>query len=159
RYYFANGYAALLELNALSAGRFALHDVADPQGRVLEPHRFAPFNGCYVFTNKTETGTVYNTDDMPGLLANFLYQKVVAVGDAGQWQALVRQENSENGNASPEPRISGDGDLGGRNPAPLAERSVRFLTFGIKRVAVPEQEIKEFLAYSFARQSILQLRF
>lgn len=159
RYYFANGYAALLELNALSAGRFLPHDVADPQGRSLQPDRFAQFNGCYVFTNKTETGTVYDTGEMPGLLASFLYQKIVAVGDAGEWQALVRQENAENGNPTPEPRVSSNGDAAGLGSAPAPERSVRFLSFGIKRVAVPEQEIKEYLAYNFARQSILQLRF
>lgn len=159
RYYFANGYAALLELNALSTGRFVPHDVADPQGRRIEPERIAQFNGCYVFSNKTETGTVYDTAEMPGLLASFLYQKIVAVGDAGEWQALVRQENSENGNPSPEPRVANHGDAPGPSAPPAPERSVRFLAFGIKRVAVPEQEIREYLAYSFARQALLQLRF
>ena len=157
RYYFANGYAALLELNALSVGTFLPHDVADSAGRLVQPGRFVSFNGAYIFTTKTETGTTYHVDDMPGLLQSFLYQKIVAIGDAGRWSSLVRQENSENGNPAPEPRALEGAGSGEASPPP--ERGVRFLTFGIKRVAVPEQEIKEYLAYSFARQSILQLRF
>jgi hypothetical protein len=157
RYYFSNGYAALLELNALSVGSFLPHDVADSRGRRTEPDRFACFNGCYIFTNKTESGTVYDVRDMPALLSTFLYQKIVAIGDAGSWSALVQQENSENGNSAPEPRGVEGADSG--MPAPAPERSVRFLSFGVKRVAVPEQEIREYLAYNFARQAILQLRF
>ena len=34
-----------------------------------------------------------------------------------------------------------------------------FLSFGIKRVIVPEEEIKEYMAYSFAEQVIYQLMF
>jgi hypothetical protein len=40
----------------------------------------------------------------------------------------------------------------------VGERSKRFLSFGIKRIAILEEEIKEYLSLSFARQSILQLR-
>ncbi|MBS0346652.1 MAG: hypothetical protein JSR69_09345 [Proteobacteria bacterium] len=38
-------------------------------------------------------------------------------------------------------------------------RAKLFLSFGIKRVVVPEQEIKEFLAYGFAEQPPRQLMF
>ena len=41
----------------------------------------------------------------------------------------------------------------------MPERSKRSLTFGIKRLAIPEEEISEYLTYSFARQAALQLRF
>src|SRR5262249_39293766 len=34
-----------------------------------------------------------------------------------------------------------------------------FLTFGIKRLAIPEDEIAEYLTYNFARQAALQLRY
>ena len=58
-------------------------------------------------------------------------------------------ENAENGDGSPETAPQG------RTP----ERSKRFLAFGIKRLAIPEEEISEYLTYSFARQAALQLRF
>lgn len=151
KYYFANGYAALLELNALSAGRYLPHNLAG--NRPFAVGEFMPFNGCYVFSNETESGTNYHADDVPALLAGFLYQKIIAVGDSGAWNALVRAENSENGLPDCEPRMSPDG----RRPMP--ERSVRFMAFGIKRIAIPEEEILEYLTYSYARDAIRQLRF
>jgi hypothetical protein len=151
KYYIANGYAALRELNALSAGRFLPFDVAGSQR--FKVGEFMPFHGCYVLTNETETGTSYHPDDVPTLLSGFLYQKTVAVRDAGAWDSLVRLENAENGLPDCEPRVG----LDGRKLQP--ERSVRFLTFGIKRIAIPEVEIQEYLAYSYARESVRQLRY
>ncbi len=152
RYYFANGYAALVELNAMSVGRYLPHNVAG--SRAFELGEFVPFNGCYVFTNQTEGGgTSYHPDDVPSLLAGYLYQKIGAVGDASSWSVMVRAENSENGLPDTEPRSGPNG------PKPPAERSVRFLTFGIKRIAIPEGEILEFLTYSYAQEAVRQLRF
>src|SRR5262249_3544042 len=68
--------------------------------------------------------------------------------DGTAWEELARMENAENGDAKPETT--------GRTSRPL--RSKRFLTFGIKRLAIPEEEITEYLTYSFARQAVLQLR-
>jgi hypothetical protein len=41
----------------------------------------------------------------------------------------------------------------------IAARSKRFLTFGIKRLVIPEEEIREFLTFQFARQAVLQLQY
>jgi hypothetical protein len=152
KYYFANGYSALRELNALSAGRYLPHNVAS--GHPFEVGKFMPFNGCYVFTNQSENGTNYHTDDVPSLLGGFLYQKIVAVGDAANWDPLVRAENSENGLPDCEPRAENKKTL-----KPRPERSVRFMTFGIKRIAIPEEEIQEYLTYCYAIEAIKQLRF
>ncbi|HEY7493821.1 MAG TPA: tubulin-like doman-containing protein, partial [Candidatus Tectomicrobia bacterium] len=144
--YHANGYAALLELNALSAGTLLPHHVAG-QGERLQ--LADPFNGCYLFTNQNENGLQVDVDqDLPGIVADFLFQKVVAA-TATSWSTLVRMENAENGDGTPESRP-------GTN---IGERSKRFLTFGIKRLAIPEEEIREYLTYRFARQAALQLRF
>ena len=43
------------------------------------------------------------------------------------------------------------------SPAGNPERSKRFISFGIKRIVIPEQEITEFLTYTFARQCLRQL--
>ncbi len=107
------------------------------------------FNGCYVFTNENDNGLTVDVDkQLPNIIADFLYQKIVATRDIS-WPTLGRWENAENGDGTPE-RAPGS-----NNP----ERSKRFLTFGIKRLAVPEQEIGEYLTYNFARQAALQLRF
>jgi hypothetical protein len=145
RYYFANGYAALQELNALGTGHYLPHDVA--AGRPFKEGQFTPFDACYVFTNETEHGKHYHADEVPALLSRFLYQKIVAV-DRGDWDDLVRKE-TEGPQVEWNPRVW--------NPRP--ERSVRFMSFGIKRIANPEEEIQEYLAYSYAIEAIKQLYF
>ena len=144
--YHANGFAALSELNAMSIGAYQPYDVTGVKERLRLSD---PFNGCFVFGNENENGLTVDVDrDLPGIVADFLYQKIVAVKDVN-WASLGRMENAENGDGSPETAPQG------RNP----ERSKRFLAFGIKRLAIPEEEISEYLTYSFARQAALQLRF
>ena len=144
--YHANGYAALLETNALSLGRYKPRDVSGIKDQLDIPD---PFNGCYVFTNTNENGLAVDVDrDVPNIVADFLYQKIVAVTHLS-WPSLERIENAENGDSAPET------DALRKNK----ERSKKFLTFGIKRLAIPEDEIREYLAYSFARQAALQLAF
>jgi hypothetical protein len=144
--YHANGYAALTELNALSVGAYQVYDVTGVKGRLTLTD---PFNGCYVFSNENDNGLTVDVDkDLPNIVADFLYQKIVAVNQVN-WDSLGRMENAENGNGSPETTPQGQ----------IPERSKRFLTFGIKRLAIPEEEIREYLTYNFARQAALQLRY
>lgn len=144
--YHANGYAGLLELNSLSVDAFQPHDVAGRGERLKLPD---PFNGCYVFTNQNANGLQVDVEyDIPTIVADFLFQKIFAVADTN-WANLARMENAENGDGTPESRP-------GTN---IGERSKRFLTFGIKRLTIPEEEIREYLTYKFARQAALQLRF
>jgi uncharacterized SAM-dependent methyltransferase len=155
KFYHPNGFAALLELNALSAGRFSPHDVSSSR---VERHDLRDrFNGCYLITNRTETGTVYDVRDMPGVMADFLFQKVVSVRGLDHWHDLPRWENGENADSSPESsrRTARSAAAGDQS---VGERSRRFMTFGIKRIVIPEVEIREYLAYAFARMATLQLR-
>jgi hypothetical protein len=144
--YHANGYAALLELNSLSVGRLSPDDLLGVKGKLKLSD---PFNGCYIFTNENENGLTVDVDkQLPGIVADFLYQKIVASRTVS-WTTLGRMENAENGDGTPE-----------RAPATNnPERTKRILTFGIKRLAVPEQEIGEYLTYNFALQAALQLRY
>ena len=144
--YHANGYAALLELNALSVGTF---DPCDILGDYEKIRNVNPFNGCYLITNQNENGMEINVEeDIPNIVADFLFQKLVAVR-AISWESLSRLEDAENGDNTPE--TSPDSSTG--------ERSKRFLSFGIKRLLFPEEEIREYLAYNYARQSCLQLKY
>ncbi|HOL65050.1 MAG TPA: tubulin-like doman-containing protein, partial [Accumulibacter sp.] len=92
--YHANGYSALLELNALSAGAWQPHDVQGVKGRLSLGD---PFNGCYVFGNENDNGLTIDVDqELPGIVAEFLYQKIVRARQVG-WPGLGRMENAENG--------------------------------------------------------------
>ncbi len=143
--YHANGFAALTELNALSTGAFRVVDVANGERLDLKD----AFNGAYVFGNENENGYLADVnDEMPGIIAEFLFQKIIVATKVG-WRSLERMENAENGDGTPETSPG----------AKFGERSKRFLSFGIKRIAIPEEEIKEYLTLNFARQAIQQLRY
>jgi|CZKV01.1.fsa_nt_gi hypothetical protein len=158
--YHANGYAALMELNALSIGSWMPHDVTGHTNRTDQPTpsdrvRFDqknfqnPFTGCYLYTNVNDSNIQLDVEEeLPAVIADFLYQKIVTSRTV-KLDDLDRMENMENRTDTVEVRD--------RTMEKL--RSKSFLAFGIKRIAVPEEEIKEYLTYNFARQAALQLSF
>ncbi len=157
--YHANGYAALLELNALSVGSWLPHDVTgltnwDNQSSPSEKARFdvrkfsQPFTGCYLYTNVNDSGIQLDVEtELPAVVSDFLYQKIVTARTV-KLDALDMMENMENRSDKAEGK-EGKEQL----------RSKMFLAFGVKRLAVPEEEIKEFLTFHFARQAALQMSF
>ena len=161
--YHANGYAALAELNALAVGAWAPHDISGrhvTQGAFhTEAERLRlqdPFNGCYVFTDENAAGYRVNVaKELPDVVASFLYHKVITAADIGTsgLSQLARQERFEMmGGAK---GVEGERE---HEDGP-STRSGRFYTFGIKQLAYPEEEILEYLTFSFAEQAALQLRF
>ena len=156
-FYHANGYAALRELNALSIGTFKPIDLSVKNPSQLQLELQDPFNGCYLFSNQNENGYLVDVDArLPDIIADFLYQKIIAletvqvVGgqDEHPQVTLSRQENAENGDSSPETSP---------NDANVPERSKRFLTFGLKRIAIPEEEIREYTTLTLANQATQHL--
>ena len=138
--YYANGYAALSELNAMAARSYSPINVLD--GSRSEASKF--FNGCYLINNINENRVRFDVQEsVPLIIAEFLYQKTMNQS----WETLARAENGENDTDF----IEKDDDVGARAKV--------FMSFGIKRVVVPEQEIKEYLAYGFAEQATRQLMF
>ncbi len=145
--YHANGYAALLELNALATGNYRPHDVSGVRRDRLELQD--PFNNCYLFSDENEERIKVDLDkELPDIVASFLFQKVVAASGM-TWDALRRMETYENMDFRAE-----------ESPVSKhAERSRLFCTFGIKQVAYPEEEIHEYMTYQLARQAALQLQY
>lgn len=138
--YYANGYAALSELNAMAARSFSPINVLD--GSRPEASKF--FNGCYLINNINENRVQFDVQEsVPHIIAEFLYQKTLNQ----EWEALARAEKGENDTNF----IEMDDGVGARAKV--------FMSFGIRRVVVPEQEIKEYLAYGFAEQATRQLMF
>jgi hypothetical protein len=139
--YYANGYAALSELNALAVGQYKPTNLLD--GSRLEHDVY--FNGCYLVDNINENGIQFDIEsEVPKIVAEFIYQKTLNK----EWEGLGRAEKGENDIKN----FESDDDIG-------KARAKLFLSFGIKRVVVPEQEIKEYLAYGFAEQAARQLMF
>lgn len=153
-FYQANGYAALLELNALSIGQYHPTDVKGEKDintggvrRLLNNQE--PFESAYVYTNVNEQGKVLDLGEgLPAAVADFIFQTTIAsamVGSAGQLNRLV---GCENDGAYPEKDQSGSN-----------AHSRKFLSFGISRIEFPETEIREYMTYTFALQAARQLTF
>ncbi|EKU83339.1 MULTISPECIES: tubulin-like doman-containing protein [Massilia] len=139
--YYANGYAALSELNAMAVGKY--HPVNLLDGTPMEHATY--FNGCYLVNNINEHNIQFDVEsEVPNIVAEFIYQKTLNK----EWEGLGRAEKGENDIKN----FESDEDIG-------KARAKLFLSFGIKRVVVPEQEIKEYLAYGFAEQAARQLMF
>lgn len=152
-YYQANGYAALSELNAISVHAYHPYDVSgqarENDGKVKRLlQQCDAFEGAYLFSNINEMGCQLQIGtELPAAVSDFLFQKIVA-GEMSNQGQMARLLNCENNGTEPE--CDGAG-----NPV----HSRRFLTFGIKRVEYPENEVKEYVTYSFARQAARQLQY
>lgn len=153
-FYQANGYAALLELNAMSIGKYHPTDVKGEKDifsgevrRLLESQE--AFEAAYVYTNVNEQGKVLDLGSgLPSAVADFIFQTTVSSGLAGSAGQLSRLVGCENDGAEPEK------DQGGSNA-----HSRKFMSFGITRVEFPETEIREYMTYTYALQAARQLTF
>lgn len=153
-FYQANGYAALLELNAMSIGKYHPYDATGQKDNYSgEVQRLLngvnPFEGAYLYSNVNEAGKIQDiSNELPLSVADFIFYKIVTCQISGDTSKLGRIEGCENDGAGPECDKSG-----------TPTRSRKFLAFGIKRIEYPEIEIKEYVSYNFARQAARQLEF
>lgn len=150
RYYQPNGYAALLELNAMSVGKYFPTDVkgnTDEYGNVRRLLKGQDaFDMAYLYTNVNEMGRQVNIHTvLPCIVGDFLFQKIV-VSSIDEKGKMSRLETGENNGMLPE-----------KNEEDEAVHSRKFMTFGVKRIEYPETEVVEFGAYQFARQASLQM--
>lgn len=150
-YYHANGYAALMELNALSIGKFKFSDVTgqtdyiDFKGNVV-------FDGCYLYSTLNENGIIVdNEEQLPSIVADFLLQKIIMPTGSDAITQLRKAEANEN--------LADTFEYDENKPNQERVRSFRFLGFGVKRVEIPEEEIVEFLTYNLTKQVLLQFKY
>jgi hypothetical protein len=147
--YRANGYAALMELNALAINSWQPHDVLSSDGKRLSIQD--PFNCCYLFSDENEANVGVSVRGLPDIVASFLFQKIVQSPNI-DWGAtgniLERQETFELGPQAKSSETS---------PGGAPRRTRTFFSFGIKQISYPEVEIQEYLTYSFAEQAARQL--
>lgn len=138
--YYANGYAALAELNAIAVGKYHPVNVLDGSPMAHDIY----FNGCYLVSNLNQNNIQFDVEkDVPRIVSEFIFQKTLNK----EWEGLGRAEKGENDIKNFESEEDGKA------------RAKLFLSFGVERIVVPEQEIKEYLAYGFAEQATRQLMF
>jgi hypothetical protein len=151
-FYQSNGYAALLELNALSTGNYYPVDITgetDPNtGKVRRLQADTPFDAAYLYSNVNTGGQQLElSKELPSAVADFIYQKSIAPGLSVNSE-MGRLVGCENDGAGPEYDMSGH-----------ATRSRKFISFGIKRIEYPETEIGDFVTLKYAEQATRQLEY
>lgn len=154
--YYANGYAALTELNALIVGQHRLSNIAEVAG--LYGHEKLVDN-VFVVTNVNDKGIQIDMGHMvPSLVADAMYQIIVASGEA---RTLEDTDQRVGGNADRVWRkmVTGEnysGEYEGDDEAGPKVRANRFLGFGLKRIAIPTEEIHDFAAGTLVQQFLMQ---
>lgn len=152
--YQPNGYAALLELNALDYLDFKPYNIGERKNEVKRLANPAPFYSAYIITEQNKENVKFEVDTvLPATIAEFLFQKTVAVKD-DEAQNVVKDDAQKNSMLN-RAETGENPDYGSYG----YKHSFKFLTFGIKRLAIPEQEIKEYFTYNIAKQVALQVLF
>ena len=152
--YQPNGYVALTELNAMDMGAFKPWNVSERDYDVERLNLELPFYSAYLVTDNNRSNVRFDVGKvMPATIAELIYQKTVGV-------ALSDRKIGEGGTESASHFFNNVEK--GENPNYAdydTPHSFKFNGFGIKRLAIPEQEIKEYFGYTFANQAVLKMMF
>jgi len=165
--YYANGYAALQELNAYLVSDASesshkggpLFAPIDLTGQTQRFEKVSENNvsalkdrlqGCFVLDNVNEANIKIPVQEVTQLFAQLIYQRVFLLDDTGAQipQNVKSAISLENFNIPDEAKAS---------DAQFKLRTVRLQTFGVKKIVIPDEEIREHLAACFAEQSLLQM--
>ena len=152
--YQPNGYVALTELSAMDMGAFKPWNVSERDYEVERLNLELPFYSAYLVTDSNRADVRFDVGKViPATIAELIYQKTVGV-------ALSDRKIGEGGTESAS-HFFNDVEKG-ENPNYSdydTPHCFKFNGFGIKRLAIPEQEIKEFFGYTFANQTVLKMMF
>lgn len=154
--YHANGYAALQELNALLVGAYKPFDVTglSPTGRVEFGGIKHIANGLMVYSDVNENGYAVNPHtELPQIVSDFAYARVFMEtnGNTEEYERSFSFENIDDWRTEYWEKAK-NGDI-------VPYRTKALGSFGIKRIVIPDEEIKEYFTYSLGRQSLLQLKY
>ena len=152
--YHANGYAALKELNALFCKAWKPYDLTgkSPTGRLEFDGIRRIADGLMIYSNENENGVTFDShNELPQAVADFVHRIIFWEYNDGSFIRTFYQyedvpelaemfENAKNGTIIP-------------------YRTKTVGSFGIKRVIYPEEEIKDYMSHSAARQVLLRLRY
>ena len=158
-YYYANAYACLAELNAISlnlkdndlAASTLFYKPYDVSGNFLVENsriKSVGFSNCYLFQDQNEMNKTFDIkEQVPKIVSDFVFQNIFYFN--GNAASLAIQKITENDSAS----------LEVDKYSTLEERSAKFSAAGISRLALPEDQITDFFANEIALQTLNQLKF
>lgn len=149
--YQPNGYVALTELSAMDLGVFKPWNLSERDYDVERLNLELPFYSAYLITDSNQAGVRFDVGNvMPQTIAELIFQKTVGVA--------LSEKNVKDGAESAAHFFNNKEK--GENPQYSdydTPHCFKFNGFGIKRLAIPNQEIKEYFGYSFANQAVMKL--
>ena len=158
--YYQNGYAAMVELNALQVGRWAPQDVTGAGKLNLYNDRVKGVaDGLTVYSNVNENGlTINSLQELPKIVSDYLFARVFFVNEEDQINSdIIRAYNFENMDdfalefdECSVPAI--DGKL-------LAARTKKINSFGVKRVIYPELRVLKHITYTIGESVLYQFKY
>ena len=154
--YHANGYTALQELNGLLTKAWKPYDVTgmSPTGRLEFDGIGKIADGIMVYSNENEKSyTLESHHELPKLVSDFIFTRVFIEYNEQTSGDFIRSTTFENVKTLNEMYEKA------RNGEVIPYRTKSVGAFGIKRIVVPEEEIKEYFTWTLGRQSLLQLRY
>lgn len=162
--YYENGYAALLELNALQCGRYEPCDVlADGEPLHVFSERIKGVaNGIAVYSNVNSNGRIVDSfTELPKIVSDYIYSRVFLLKqEAGECQDIIRAFNFENMDGA---EFEYDEAVSPRQVMATQElpivRTKKLYSFGLKRVIYPERRILQHMTYTVGKSVLYQFRF
>lgn len=152
--YHANGYAALTELNALMVKRYHPCDVTGTRERIDFSGINKVCDGLVVYSNTNEHGVIVESlHELPTIVSDFTYSRIFLEqnDNTEEFKRSYSFENIESWRVENYEKAKTD------IPEPYRAKTVS--SFGIKRVIIPEEEIKDYFAYTWGREALLQIRY
>lgn len=140
RFYQPNGYAALLELNAMSVGKYFPTDVKGTTDEYGNVNRLLKgqdaFDMAFLYTNVNEKGKEIDMyKELPHIVSDFLFYTMMGLFNVNDYLEYHSC---------------------GVYYKDFVYRC-RFTTFGVKRIEYPETEVVEYCAYNFSHQCAMQM--
>lgn len=155
--FYLNQYAALKELNAFNVALYQPWDINKPSSPkrlslpplVKEDHHDlgsfdleATFKTVALISETTDGGTAISLPQQIENVAELLFQ--ITVRQMGDLPKKIRDALTCEDRVEP-------------TDEPKGTRSVKFISYGVQRVAIPELEIREKLSTTISRQFVLQM--
>lgn len=152
--YHANGFAALTELNALMVKQYHPCDVTGVRDRIDFSGISKVCDGLIVYSNTNEHGIIVESfHELPNIVSDFTYSRIFLEQNENteEFKRSYSFENIESWRIENYEKA--------KNDIPEPYRAKTISSFGIKRVIIPEEEIKDYFAYTWGREALLQIRF
>ena len=158
--YYQNGYAAMVELNALQAGRWNPQDVTGRGEIKLYNDRIKGVaDGLTVYSNVNDNGlTINSLQELPKIVSDYVFARIFLVNSEDEINGdIIRAYQFEN---MDEFALEFDETANpGADGRIRAARTKKLNSFGIKRVMYPELRILKHITYTVGESILYQFKY